>query len=639
MTAITIFVSYSRKDELEKEMLLAHLKLLHHNAGFEVWSDDQIQPGRPWQQEIQTAMKRAKIAVLLITINFLNSEFILREEIPTLLKRREQEGLEIVPVLARACAWPQVAWLAGMNVRPRDGRPVWAESGHKVDEELSKIADEIAGMIGRIRLNERQSDGTKGSSKTPTDKKGAAVMHNLSTIIHGFNEGCTSYHKALGALKDGLMSDYENGLNVAVRQIVNVLELTLKTYLESICEGEVWAKDGKVIKKPNFYRLTEGMEHYANPKPDPDLIKRLHSYRQLRNPAEHNASIPPLKPLTEAIETTRLMMLTYLPVEATQLKECKAIESVNPLVDSLEEVITALKAGDKPKARHLLAELLKRNPKNETVWMWLLEVTDTDAQKQDCLQQVLKINPNNETAKKLLVKINSEVVHGSKLTAGRDIVGRNSNQEIVHGQKITGEGNQTFGGHNEGIQGSNMSVDGNVVTGKRNIGGNVDTGGGSVVFGNQVVQAAPEEPSISELVERADKLLGMKDYANAVKACEQALIQAPENSQANLLAAIALFHGRGADRLRDNVVARIEEHLKPALDEPATEATALAIIGIVKYDHYIANGLFAGKPTIKEINQKLEAIGRDEIDHKLLRWVKASSAAMERVGLSDSGAV
>lgn len=159
MTQPSIFISYSHKDELEKETLLSQLKVLKHAGLVDVWSDDRIGAGSSWETDINQAMKQAKVAVLLISANFLTSDFILNTEVPRLLERRQREGVVVFPVIAKACAWQQVPWLAAMNVRPKNGTPVWRDGGKYADEELAKIADEIATIA-------RQPDSTVSSSAT-----------------------------------------------------------------------------------------------------------------------------------------------------------------------------------------------------------------------------------------------------------------------------------------------------------------------------------------------------------------------------------------------------------------------------------------------------------------------------------------
>jgi|GEM_PF-1454104 len=147
---LEIFVSYSHKDEKEKNRLLTHLGSLQKNTGLvNVWSDDQIEAGAERENVMSQAIAQANVAILLITADFLASDFILGKTIPALLKRRKEEGLVIVPVIAKACAWKSVDWLAEMEIRPQTGQHVWRDAGSHVDEDLASIVEEIRAIVSR----------------------------------------------------------------------------------------------------------------------------------------------------------------------------------------------------------------------------------------------------------------------------------------------------------------------------------------------------------------------------------------------------------------------------------------------------------------------------------------------------------
>jgi hypothetical protein len=145
----SVFISYSHKDEAEKEELVSHLGVLQGEGLVEVWVDDRIGAGDDWAADIQQVMSHARVAILLVTKNFLTSKFILQTEVPRLLERRKSEGVTVFPVIARPCAWRRVKWLAAMNVRPKNGDPVWREDGRYADDELAAIAEEVADIIER----------------------------------------------------------------------------------------------------------------------------------------------------------------------------------------------------------------------------------------------------------------------------------------------------------------------------------------------------------------------------------------------------------------------------------------------------------------------------------------------------------
>ena len=99
----TVFLSYSHQDEAWKDRLVRQLKVLKLEGAFDIWEDREIAAGATWAVEIEQAIETASVAVLLISANFLTSQFILQEEVPRLLERRTAEGIPVIPVLVKPC--------------------------------------------------------------------------------------------------------------------------------------------------------------------------------------------------------------------------------------------------------------------------------------------------------------------------------------------------------------------------------------------------------------------------------------------------------------------------------------------------------------------------------------------------------
>ena len=170
MTHPVVFISYSRKDEAEKDMLVSHLGVLQEAAGLiDLWSDGRIGAGEDWQAQIKQAIAQARIAILLITANFLNSRFILDTEVSALLKRCQNERLVIFPVIARACAWRAVDWLRPM-VEQSDKKiqPIWREGGLYVDEELSALAEKISKTVKKSCRKPGRPNKDEGGKRRDT---------------------------------------------------------------------------------------------------------------------------------------------------------------------------------------------------------------------------------------------------------------------------------------------------------------------------------------------------------------------------------------------------------------------------------------------------------------------------------------
>jgi len=164
MALLKVFTSYSHQDARQMKKLQTHLAVLHNMGNddesttysVEFWNDQQISAGQDWEPAIEQAMSDATVSILLISANFLNSNFILKKEVPTLLERRKNEDMKVVPILAKACAWEAEPWLRKMQIRPQDAKPVWRSGGRYADEELALIVMEIWGFLKQAFMQSEQ---------------------------------------------------------------------------------------------------------------------------------------------------------------------------------------------------------------------------------------------------------------------------------------------------------------------------------------------------------------------------------------------------------------------------------------------------------------------------------------------------
>jgi len=72
---------------------------------------------------------------------------------------------------------------------------------------------------------------------------------------------------------------------------------------------------------------------------------------------------------------------------------------------TLEQAARAVISGNKSQAQVILAELLRREPKNEEAWLYLAELVEKKEYAIDCLERVLRINPSNKTAREKLLRL------------------------------------------------------------------------------------------------------------------------------------------------------------------------------------------------------------------------------------------
>lgn len=96
-----IFVSYSHQDSAFLERIRIHLRPLEREGRIDLWSDTRIQPGAVWREEIRTALDSARVAILVISADFLGSDFVNAVELPALLRAAEERGTRIIPLIVK----------------------------------------------------------------------------------------------------------------------------------------------------------------------------------------------------------------------------------------------------------------------------------------------------------------------------------------------------------------------------------------------------------------------------------------------------------------------------------------------------------------------------------------------------------
>lgn len=142
-----VFICYSHEDQRWLDELLLHLKPLEDRNLLDCWSDQEIAPGRQWQSEIERALRSAKVAVLLVSPDFLASSFIAERELPPLLEAADQGDLTILWLPVSASNYKHTELVEYQAAHPPE-RPLDRLRKSERQQAFVDISDRILRALG-----------------------------------------------------------------------------------------------------------------------------------------------------------------------------------------------------------------------------------------------------------------------------------------------------------------------------------------------------------------------------------------------------------------------------------------------------------------------------------------------------------
>ncbi|AKT44056.1 tetratricopeptide repeat protein [Chondromyces crocatus] len=144
--AVRVFISYAHKDETYRQALETCLKQLQRQGLVDLWHDRKIAPGGERANEISAHLDQAHLILLLVSQDFLASDYCTDVEVDRALERHRQGEAQVVPVILRHCTWDWAPF-ATLQALPTDGLPIKAWSDQ--DEVWTQIARALRVEIER----------------------------------------------------------------------------------------------------------------------------------------------------------------------------------------------------------------------------------------------------------------------------------------------------------------------------------------------------------------------------------------------------------------------------------------------------------------------------------------------------------
>ena len=237
---LNIFCCYARKDRELLEQLLTHLAPLQRQHLITIWSDQDLNAGVEWEKELHARLESADIILLLISPDFMSSDYCYSTEMGRAITRHDQGSAHVVPLLLRPTLW-KTAPFAKLQMRPSNARPVtsWLNS----DEAFNDIAEGIYQVI--LQSQSQQSPHVANTPQKPDLSGLAAVVPTIKSLgDEHYNAG--RYAEALALYEQAVRLD-PNDADAHLRKGMTLDGLGRY--------GEALAAHGQAIRlDPNFAR-------------------------------------------------------------------------------------------------------------------------------------------------------------------------------------------------------------------------------------------------------------------------------------------------------------------------------------------------------------------------------------------------
>ena len=145
---IEVFYSYSHLDERFRVELVRHLRLLERQGIIRGWHDRKISAGTEWRNSIDEHLESADIILLLVSANFLDSDYCYDTEMTRAMERHAQGEARVIPVILSSCRWYRAPF-GRLQALPKEARPI--ENWERAADAYTNVVEGIESAIEEIK--------------------------------------------------------------------------------------------------------------------------------------------------------------------------------------------------------------------------------------------------------------------------------------------------------------------------------------------------------------------------------------------------------------------------------------------------------------------------------------------------------
>jgi WD40 repeat protein/nucleoside phosphorylase len=199
---IKIFYCYAHEDEGLRNKLEKHLRPLKHLGLISEWHDRNIQAGTHWERDIATHLNTANIILLLVSPDFISSEYCFGVEMQKALERQRLGEAYIIPIILRSVYWEETP-IGQLQALPTDGKPVtlWSDQDQAFDDVARSIYKVVKELL----------------SPSQRDRKPQTPLTNIKRITES-----QAFHQEVGEERTPLTSTTSDNLQTYLKKYSNL---------------------------------------------------------------------------------------------------------------------------------------------------------------------------------------------------------------------------------------------------------------------------------------------------------------------------------------------------------------------------------------------------------------------------------
>jgi len=254
--AVEIFYSYAHKDERLRKKLEVHLSLLKQEGLITGWYDREIRAGAEWSSEIEAHLNSAHIILLLVSPDFMASDYCYSIEMKRALERHQAKEARIIPIILRPTDWERAPF-SKLQVLPADRRPVsrWSDR----DEAFLHIARDIRKAVDELNAQLAVNFSSQPLESSPIDPgtihqgeqvgtsdawpgiPGHSIIQTMPESAFLFNIPLSVPSEFYGRIRERetLLNRTRNGASTSIVGLRRVGKTWLMSYLKLVARKEL----------------------------------------------------------------------------------------------------------------------------------------------------------------------------------------------------------------------------------------------------------------------------------------------------------------------------------------------------------------------------------------------------------------